>query len=208
MSTRREAVYRSIDSERDYQERLWGTSHAPLPDAFALYVSEYAARLRAHATDPRVRHASGESVQDFFRKVAGLCVASMEAHGSPHRKGHEVPRPRNPIPQPPLNTMAREMHQENVAKGFYDDVRPEDPRHLISLLGLITTEVAETIEAIRKPQSSQKIPRFTLEEEEAADILIRLLDYVAFRGLNLDGAVEAKRAYNAGREYRHGGKKA
>ncbi len=107
-----------------------------------------------------------------------------------------------------LNEMAVEIHRENRDRGFYDDVNESDPRHLISLLGLIVTETAETIEAIRKPQASEKLQGVPLEDEEVADIFIRVLDYAAFRKIDLDATVEAKRAYNATRGYRHGGKRA
>lgn len=107
-----------------------------------------------------------------------------------------------------LNELAREIHQENRERGFYDDVNPNDPRHVISFLALIMTEIAETIEAIRKPQGSQKLPGFPLEDEEVADQAIRLFDYAAFRGIDLDATIEAKRKYNATRPYRHGGKRA
>lgn len=107
-----------------------------------------------------------------------------------------------------LNEMAYEIHRENRERGFYDDVNPNDARHVISFLGLIGTEIAETIEAVREPQGSKKLPGFPLEDEEVADIAIRLLDYAAFRGIDLDSAIEAKRKFNATREYRHGGKRA
>ncbi len=84
MITSRYDVYEAIDAERKYQDRTWGHT-TPSADEFALYVSEYSSRLRAHCTDPKVREASGETEMDFFRKVAALCVAAMELHGAPHR---------------------------------------------------------------------------------------------------------------------------
>ena len=85
MSATREEVYEAIDSEREYQEGLW--DEVPrTTDEFALYVNEYASRLQAHCTDPRVRERTGESELDFFRKVGALCVAAMEQHGAPKRR--------------------------------------------------------------------------------------------------------------------------
>ncbi len=107
-----------------------------------------------------------------------------------------------------LKGMAASIHHDNRERGFYDDVNPSDTRHLISIVALVGTETAEMIEALRKPGKSQKIPRFTGEEEETADAIIRLLDYAGFRDLRIDAAITAKLKYNRRRGYRHGGKRA
>lgn len=43
---------------------------------------------------------------------------------------------------------------------------------------------------------------------EFADVIIRLGHYAEIFGINLSAEVERKLAYNATREYRHGGKRA
>ena len=43
---------------------------------------------------------------------------------------------------------------------------------------------------------------------EAADILVRLLDFCGENGIDLEAEYEKKMAYNRTRSYRHGGKKA
>lgn len=72
---------------------------------------------------------------------------------------------------------------------------------------LIVGEVSEAAEALRdgNPESA-KIPGFSCEEEEMADIVLRCMDYAQKEALNLSGAIEAKHVYNVGRPFKHGGK--
>ena len=42
-----------------------------------------------------------------------------------------------------LKELALEIHIDNKDKGFYDDVDPKDPRHIVSILALVQTEMAE-----------------------------------------------------------------
>lgn len=109
-----------------------------------------------------------------------------------------------------LDALATYMHDEVVHTGFYDLVDPGDPRHQASVAGLIASEAHEIIEALRSPvrETAKKIgPDFWHEEEEAADVLIRLLDYCAWRNLRLGEAVRAKLEANKGRGHRFGGKR-
>jgi NTP pyrophosphatase (non-canonical NTP hydrolase) len=64
---------------------------------------------------------------------------------------------------------------------------------------LITTEVAEAAEAVRKGN----LQNF---EEELADIMIRLLDTAYALQVDLEAAVLAKMDKNEQREHKHGGK--
>lgn len=41
---------------------------------------------------------------------------------------------------------------------------------------------------------------------ELADAILRILDYCAFAGIDIESVLETKHEYNKGREYRHGGK--
>ncbi len=43
-------------------------------------------------------------------------------------------------------------------------------------------------------------------DEEMADIVIRVLDFCAFKGIDLESHIEAKMKYNSLREYKHGKK--
>lgn len=43
---------------------------------------------------------------------------------------------------------------------------------------------------------------------ELCDAIIRILDYLAYIGVDVEAVLEAKHEYNKSREYRHGGKRA
>jgi hypothetical protein len=89
----------------------------------------------------------------------------------------------------------------------------EHPRSTLETDMLIVTEVAELSEAHRElvMPMSDHIEGFTLEEEEYADIIIRVANHSKENGVTperLGQAVVAKMVYNLTRPYRHGGKKA
>jgi len=113
-----------------------------------------------------------------------------------------------------ITELSQDVHSQNRARGFYECAPlPHDlfyPDFCIARLGLVVSEVAETIEEVRapNPKNSDKIPGFTAEEEEVADTIIRLLDYAGFRQMNIGQAISAKLAHNATRGYRHGLKRA
>lgn len=124
-----------------------------------------------------------------------------------------------------LDALAQSCHQNAVDHGFYDSdiaIRISLPPALeeghtqneaLKRICLIGTELSEMAEAVRSPRRADHIRKnpvivtsdeFTLEEEEAADVLIRLLDYCVFRQIRLEEAVQAKMAFNKTREYKHG----
>lgn len=99
------------------------------------------------------------------------------------------------------------------------------PINIPEKLCLIHSEVSEWLEAYRKgdpiceknisiidPQHRTKDDpighrRITVQEEEAADILIRLCDLCHHLGIDLGRVTLAKMAYNESRPHMHGGKK-
>lgn len=97
-------------------------------------------------------------------------------------------------------------HELMKQKGFWDDEACQRPIGLVAKLGLVASEVGEVIDAVRKEEKSKKIPNFTAEEEECADVFLRLLDYCGARGIRLGEATLAKHEYNRGRDHMHGRK--
>jgi NTP pyrophosphatase (non-canonical NTP hydrolase) len=96
------------------------------------------------------------------------------------------------------------VHRTAVEHGWW-----ESPRPVGEVLMLMVTELAEAMEAYRDGNpESEKIPPFSKMEEELVDVIIRLLDFAGGTGLDIEGALAAKMAYNEGRPYRHGGKAA
>ncbi len=90
-----------------------------------------------------------------------------------------------------------------------------DKEHLAKL-ALIHSEVSEAVEAVLErrldieggtPQGSSKViskPEGAVVE--LADVVIRIMDWCARWGLNLEKAMTLKVAYNSQRRHRHGGK--
>ncbi len=118
-----------------------------------------------------------------------------------------------------LTKLSKEIHEANVAKGFYDNDTSVGER-----LALIHSEVSECLEADRqgrlKPSADPKyilriegkdlfVGNFRSEikdtgADELADIIIRCLDFAAHEGMDIDSHVHAKLRYNATRAYKHG----
>lgn len=93
-------------------------------------------------------------------------------------------------------------HQLAISKGWWDD-----PRHDGELVAQIHGETSELFEALRNHNPpSEHIPEYSAAEEELADIVIRVMDFAAARGMRLGPAILAKYEYNKTRSYRHGGK--
>lgn len=105
-----------------------------------------------------------------------------------------------------LPALQAEIHEINVANGWFDDDRSTVEGHM-----LIVSEVAEATEAYRRWKLEDQTP-FQRDEptkpegvgSEYADILIRLLDQCERDDIDLDFEVERKLAFNRTRGYRHG----
>jgi len=66
-------------------------------------------------------------------------------------------------------------------------------------LALIHSEVSEAMEAFRKNADDDHLPYRKGFEVELADAVIRILDLAGAHGLDLQGAIQEKMAYNAQR---------
>lgn len=123
-----------------------------------------------------------------------------------------------------INEISKEIHKQNVEKGFWDD--KFDPKKIPVALGLIHSEVSEAMEADRKAQFCGIEKAGTLNliqndeiferefraqikdhyEDELADIMIRVMDLAAAYEINLEEHIKAKMRFNSMREYKHGKK--
>lgn len=116
-----------------------------------------------------------------------------------------------------LDLLAKGCYSMAASKGFWDI--PEELNAIVlstktrlwieqavkaQKMALITTETSEQVEAIRKPDVPSALEGFTAEEEEAADQIIRIMDYCGRYQMRIGEAVVAKMAKNALRPQKHG----
>ncbi len=103
----------------------------------------------------------------------------------------------------PLQDVAATIKAVNVSNGWFEG----NERPFSADCALLHSEVSEMYEAARhRNPPSDHLPEFSAIEEEAADILIRLLDTATRHNLRLAEAVAAKIAFNERRGKHHGGK--
>lgn len=99
----------------------------------------------------------------------------------------------------PLNKLARECHEAN--QHWWHDPKTGEPlvRNKGEMIALMHSELSEAMEGERKNLMDDHLPHRRSVEVELADLLIRVFDYAGAYGMDLDGAVAEKRAYNATR---------
>jgi len=96
-----------------------------------------------------------------------------------------------------------DIHQTAICKGWHDEERNDG-----EMIALMHSELSEALEGIREGNPpDDHIPSFSSVEAELADVIIRIMDYAALRGLAVDEAMLAKMQYNKGRSHKHGGKR-
>lgn len=121
-----------------------------------------------------------------------------------------------------INETAQAAHQNAKSKGFFDN-----EKNIGEMLCLIHSEVSEALECDRKGQyctlslgSVKEIQKlgdeyFKIEyaefvkesfEAELADIMIRVMDLAAYKGIDLEAHIAAKMRYNSLRPHKHGKK--
>ena len=106
-----------------------------------------------------------------------------------------------------IAAIAEQCYRTSVEHGFW----PPEGRNKAEMMMLEVSEIAERLEAIRKPDQADHIARFTppgepyytQEEEEWADLIIRALDYAHGHNLRFS-ALFAKMKFNEGRPHKHG----
>lgn len=128
-----------------------------------------------------------------------------------------------------LNAFAAEVHKNAVAHGWWDN----NPSFAETAL-MCHSEISEAVDEYRNDMPmcyvmkktcaecpdypagahymETDMSKWTPEDKpegvavEMADCMIRLLDWFAANGLDVEAILLAKHAYNRGRSYRHGGK--
>ena len=94
-----------------------------------------------------------------------------------------------------LNELAEICHESNRKFWFLPDGTPI-VRNKGELMMLMVSEIAEAFDATRHDLMDDKLPSRHGAEVELGDAVIRILDYAAAFGYDLDGAIEEKLTYN------------
>jgi len=132
-----------------------------------------------------------------------------------------------------INELSKEIHSNNKAKGFYDSER--NIGEMLALIHSEVSEALEcdrhnkyysncveeqkwfidgmadknyghtfNDDSFFKEQFENRVKNSF--EDELADIMIRVMDLAAFKGVNLESHIKAKMRYNALRPHKHGKK--
>lgn len=101
-----------------------------------------------------------------------------------------------------MDEFQAEVHGVAQAHGWWEGNRNE-----AEVLALIHSEVSESLEILRiSPDKISDRSRKDLLGEELADIIIRVMDYAAFKDISLGDFIIAKNRKNRDRPYKHGKK--
>lgn len=106
-----------------------------------------------------------------------------------------------------LNNLSAAVHKNAVEHGWWDE-----ERGFTEVLALIHSEVSEALEEYRNGRLPTEVYIGNNGKPEGipielADVIIRVLDYCGYAGIDIDAAISQKHEYNKSRPYRHGGKK-
>lgn len=103
-----------------------------------------------------------------------------------------------------FNEIAAQFHKDNEKWWIDPKTGARLQRNKGEMMALMHSEISEMLEGVRKNKMDEHIPHRSSEEVELADLFIRALDYAGGWGLDLDGAIADKRAYNAVRaDHKH-----
>jgi hypothetical protein len=85
----REQAYEVIDTEREYQEKIWSNLNKTInnPSSFILWMEEYLSMARSIASkrDETKGTEGCAAIMEMLRKVTALGVACIEINDAPKR---------------------------------------------------------------------------------------------------------------------------
>ena len=102
-----------------------------------------------------------------------------------------------------LNELAREIHENAAAHGWWESERP-----LFEVIALCHSELSEALEEIRAGRPAVWYDGDKPEgwAVEMVDCMIRILDYLGHTEMDVDAILREKHEYNKTRPYKHGKK--
>lgn len=98
-----------------------------------------------------------------------------------------------------LTELAKNIHEDNRKKGFWDTERSN-----AECIALMHSELSEALEADRKDLMDDKLTHRKGFDVELADAIIRILDTCGARGIDIQACIDEKLEYNRLRPYKHG----
>lgn len=102
-----------------------------------------------------------------------------------------------------LNEIAKEVHENAVAHGWWDEERSG-----AEIIALCHSELSEALEEMRKGKPLVYVEDGKPEgvAVELIDCIIRILDYLKHKNADVENVLTLKHNYNKSRPYRHGKK--
>lgn len=113
--------------------------------------------------------------------------------------------------------VAHQVHDVNAKNGWWEDREAIASAHphgkhqvILAALALVTTEISEAVEAIRKHDQTTWSDTKTKDTfaRELAGATLRIMDLAVWTGVDLGEAIRAELEANKGRGHKHGGKAA
>lgn len=146
--------------------------------------------------------AQGPGCVDTFAGIARGACGDVYGPGSLHTIGPHPFASLLPDVFDTLNELSKKFHAEARAAGWYSDLKSglSIERNPGEQMMLMTTEIAEAFEGVRKNKMDDHLPHRKSVEVELADLLIRVFDFAGYHNLDLAGAAREKAAYNKTRE--------
>ncbi len=108
-----------------------------------------------------------------------------------------------------ISSLVHTAHDAAKAKGWHEGADPDSPVQVLAWLALLHSEVSEAVEDVRRGMLAEGVREDGKPgglPSELADVAIRLADTCGALGIDLEGAIRRKMAFNATRSHRHGGK--